>query len=149
MKKYKFFRANSRLEIIESSNGYFDCITYLPSPFSLLDLKPKESFFSKNILKRMAGLRPGTILKITKLCGWSSRSGGPEYLVIRCIDDALPEYTNLLQKFEATEAEIKEVDDKIRSLAGALVDEKKKLNKLRVSLRERINAFDRSGEFNE
>lgn len=143
MKKFKFFICDYKGEIICASNG-FDVSRKLPPEFTVKDIL-NEPALGKNVKKRAPGMREGTMIQVCQLCGWSSSSGGAEYLFIKCIGDS-SKIDQLRDQFDKVSLEIDELNKKIAKLAGPLMDELKQLDKVKKSLKEQIKNFDKSGE---
>lgn len=146
MKKFKFFVGDSSGRLIAASNGYFDNIRHLPSEFTEADIQ-KENFFGKTIKKRAPKMRDGTVIKVCNLCGWSGRSGGAEYLYIKCIDgDSLSKIDALRAHYADVTSQIDNANAEIYKLAKDLIDEVKGLEKTRKLLQKQISSFDSTGE---
>lgn len=144
MKKYKFFICDYNGKIITASNGYYDTFRKLPPEFTAQDVLNEPSF-NKTVKKRVPHMREGTMLQVSRLCGWSSRSGGAEYLYIRCIGDS-SKIENLRNQLGKVSAEIDAINKEIAKLAGPLMDELKALDKFKKDLKEQIRDFEESGE---
>lgn len=143
MKKFKFFICDDKGNILAPSNGYFDSFRELPSEFSVQDII--NGPFNKTVKRRASGMREGTMLQVARLCGWSSRSGGPEYLFIKCIGDS-SKIENLREELNKVSSEIDDINKEIAKLAGPLMDELKQLDKIKKSLKNQIKKFDESGD---
>ncbi len=144
MKKFKFFVCDYSGNIIASSNGYFDSFRKLPPEFSAQDVLNEPSF-NKTVKKRISNMREGSMVRVSRLCGWSSRSGGAEYLYIKCIGDS-SKIELLREQLNKVSAEIDDINKEIAKLAGPLMDELKDREKIKKSLKEQIKNFDESGE---
>ena len=90
MKRYKFYICDEKKNILYPSNGYFKCYHDLPKEFSFTDFA-KVADMSATKLSRIEKSRPGTMIQLTRLCSWSSASGGPEYLYIQCLPKDIDE----------------------------------------------------------
>jgi hypothetical protein len=144
MKKFKFFVCDYKGNIIASSNGYYDSFRKLPPEFSVQDVL-NEPYFNKTVKKRVPNMREGSMVRVSRLCGWSSRSGGPEYLYIKCVGDAFKIET-LREQLNKVSAEIDSINKEIAKLAGPLMDELKDREKVKKSLKEQIKDFEENGE---
>ena len=144
MKKFKFFLCTYDAKIIAASNGHYDSFRKLPPEFTAQDIL-NEPYFNKTIKGRAPRMREGSMLRVSRICGWSSRSGGAEYLYIRCIGDS-SKIENLRNQLGKVSAEIEDINKKIAKLAGSLVDDLKMLDKIRKDLKEQIRDFEESGE---
>lgn len=143
MKKFKFFICDYKGNIIASSNGYFDSFRKLPPEFTVQDIL-NEPYFGKTVKKRAPTMREGTMLQVHRLCGWSSRSGGAEYLYIKCIGDS-SKIEQLRDQLGKVSSEIDDINKEIAKLAGSLMDELKSLEKIKKSLKDQIKGFEETG----
>lgn len=144
MKKFKFFICTYDAKIISASNGYYDSFRKLPPEFTAQDIL-NEPYFNKTVKRRAPNMREGSMLKVSRLCGWSSRSGDAEYLYIRCIGDS-SKIENLRNQLGKVSSEIDAINKEIAKLAGPLMDELKALDKFKKDLKEQIRDFEESGE---
>lgn len=144
MKKFKFFVCDYNGKIIAASNGYYDVFRKLPNEFTAQDIL-NEPAFNKTVKKRAPYMREGSMVRVSRLCGWSSRSGGAEYLYIKCLGEC-SKIEHLREQFEKVSSEIDDINKQIAKLAGPLMDELKNCEKIRKSLKEQIKNFDESGE---
>lgn len=141
MRRFKFFIGDVSGKFLYPSNGYFTCIRHLPSEFTETDIQ-NESFFTPNIKKRSLKMRGGTILKISKLCKWSSESGGAEFLYIKCIDGSnLSKLDALKVNYTIVSSQIDNINEELYKLAKDLIDELKGLEKTRKQLEKEISSI--------
>lgn len=143
MRKFKFFIGDESGKLLYSSNGYFDCFKHLPSEFTEIDIQ-NESFFTSTVKKRSLKMKEGTILKITNLCKWSSRTGGAEFLYLKCINNSdLSKLESLRISYAALSSQIDNVNAEIYKLAKDLIDELKVLEKTSKQLQKQISSFEK------
>lgn len=143
MRKFKFFIGDESGKLLYSSNGYFNCIKHLPSEFTETDIQ-NESFFTSTVKKRSLKMKEGTILKIAKLCKWSSHSGGAEFLYLKCINSSdLSKLESLRISYTALSLQIDNVNAEIYKLAKDLIDELKVLEKNSKQLQKQISSFEK------
>jgi len=144
MKKYKFFETDGNRRIVNPSRGYFTSTKGLPEEFTLDQLiMAAPGLLSKSKEKRIRSAKKDTLIDITRLAGWSSQTGTPIYLSIKCLGDAPLAIDDVRKQKEKLENRLKEIDAEIYKLAQSLVVEKSNLQKQLKEIKEDIKRFDR------
>lgn len=81
-------------------------------------------------MKKIEKAKPETIIRVKKRCSWSSETGGPTYVYIKCLDDKYIEELILLrEKVSKNKNRIDEINHILLTTSGDLIKEKAVLEK--------------------
>lgn len=118
MKYYSFVETDEANNIIAFPYPYFNIYEDIPCPFfTLEDVKTHNGFNSicQSKMKKIINGKVGEIIKLSKLCRWSSVSGGPLFHAIYIMDENSDLYYFSAEK-EKLDKEIKDIKKQLNEI---------------------------------